>query len=326
MTLNVKDEYEKLMSYSTSLYSLYKRLAQLEFNGNYNLFPGVIEEIRILKKCEMDLCNLISENNDNLMSLLLYISNNVKIHFTTFNVDDIINFSENDIIKRILYNIQSLLVLKNSIRFDIKNFASAKKNMILFNYKILKILEDDWFFAYLNINQSKILGESNAVIRNNLIMSKYNTIFLNSTFDQYMLDNNYSIDMDNIFFTNDFLFSLMNIDRDDILKFRFDYFIKTCKNQVDCILKYNLNNIDNDLDVNSKMEIRNSILISALLFLNKDVNDDFLSKWLEKKLNFIGEKDLTSVFDKYVMSSFLKSYEFSKRVKVISLNGGSKIL
>lgn len=321
MTLDIKHEYNKLLSFSTMLYTLYDELVRLELRDDCDFFSNssrVISDIAHYKSLEACSYDFVLNDNNDLMSLLLYINDNAKVKSKMFNVDDIITLHSSDIVKRVLYNVQGVLLGRRGLKTSKENF-SYNGHMLFVNYKMLSVLDNDLLLAFLNVNQEKLIKEQNVYIKEKLIKAKYNTFFLNSTLDNQLLRNSYNIDLNNIFVVNKLFLSNFDVDYYKITEFQNSYFTNIVNSQIDKIMFYNENEINSNVSIRAEVEIRNSILIAALILLKTDVKNKVVQDWLVRKSKFYESISSKNVFDEYILTGFQRYDNFESKIKMLSL-------
>jgi hypothetical protein len=326
-----EENAKSLIRFNKLLFSIYKRVYNLEVDGTKQLDIKKYEkELKLLTmtlKNINDYCYSLSSNINNIVEMREYITNLASnpSQIEMMNFEKTMSQKDiNSIIIRCILYINNIINQYTNKHYDIsKEISDTYKNRVMdvYDYVDAEILKN-----YLIIIQKYIdngLGSVGEILNINvidtkkLIKVKYDNAFLNFEIEKYMAGNNFEVS--NLLFKDSkSKLDEIDIDNNTYNKIKNERIIKTAITKIKKILsnKNNLEGEENTLGILYEYCYLRSLLVMADEKIVADINDWFhnyvtSSAYVKNfKSNNINEKIVVAAFksvnqDKSFYQSFL---------------------
>ena len=309
------DYFNRLTLCATQIYLTYVELSVLEAEERINTqeYLDKIAKIKMYKEDENKVYKHLKSTAEDLKKFFLYIDKQQNASTNLFNVEDILSLDNKTIIKRITSRIQEDIITVETFSTKGKK-ERADENKSYLDYLILRTIDNDLLQAFLNINEERIQSCNSIQIKKQLIMAKYRTIFLDTSLEDTMIQNNFSI-CEDIFFAYPLMLNLFKIapDEEQVSQIYHDYCNKIIEDQINKILTSTRKN-EEDM---TEPFIRSTILTSMLLFLTYEEKEEKLKELLGNlNTNLDGKIDMDLV-NKYIIPCFYDWQNQNAKKKVL---------
>ncbi len=257
------DLIHKLLIITKSIESLYKKMCELELNGKKNTkeYNGLITLLKETVEEENKIYSDANINEERGVGLTFYIMEQNLPENTENDVESTINQN---------YNVRTYRrIINNLFNIGVSDYKSAK---------LRNAFEKDIINGYLSFMQDFANSKSYEEKKDQFIINKYNTAFINKSIESDMLSS--SFDIPKTFYVSSRLIAdVYNVNLTFYKSISNDFYAKEAAKQISRLIDIFDEEYKYDDDNKLSSILRQCYLRSAFLFLDDelltDMNDSF---------------------------------------------------
>ena len=334
-----KKDYElidKLVNVTTSIKSTYEKIYDLEIKGEKDT-----EEYKKLKGC----INLSIQSEENIYKdlnltyakssaiIVFLLKNNYSLDYFNFKEYIVNGNYDNKIIRRIVYTLSNKIssdkslfkdilpkdIIDNIKDLNIPNTDNIVNHAIFSSIELENALEKDTINGFLTILKEFIESIDYKYFKNDLISSKYNTLFIFKQIEKEFINNNFEI-TDTLYFNSKLAADYTNTDTTLFEFLKSSFGSKESKDQINKLLDIY------DMDYSDKKKAMESILRQCLLrasfmLMNEndisDINYEFHKK-IESD-NYLNKHMSDHISEQVIINCFNKIEKDKTKPSILSL-------